>query len=42
MSEVEDWSMDECIDWLKDPYNQPDRELDDVLIERFVDQLKKD
>ena len=41
MSEVEDWSMDKCIDWLKDPYNQPDRELDDSFDRAFRRSVEK-
>lgn len=41
MTEVEDWSMDKCIDWLKDPYNQPDCETDDSFDRAFRSSVKQ-
>jgi hypothetical protein len=29
MSEIQDWSLVKCIEWLNHPYNQPRPETDD-------------
>ncbi len=40
MSEIEDWTLDECISWLKHPYNQP-CETDDSFDRAYRGSVKR-
>ena len=41
MSDIKDWTIEMCVEWLEDPYNEPCRETDDSFDRAYRSEVKK-
>lgn len=41
MTDFEDWTIEMCVEWLEDPYNEPDPEIDDSFDRAYRSAIKR-